>query len=81
MTEVFADTFYFIALLNPSDRAFLLAKEATANQRSVLVTTTWVLTELANTLRRGSQRIGFLNTLRSAIRSGCDHRCLGSTVV
>jgi hypothetical protein len=48
MSEIFADTFYFLALLSPSDKASQRAWSITAEQRSTLVTTAWVLTELAN---------------------------------
>lgn len=63
MREVFADTFYFIALLSPSDTAHQRARSVTAAQRSNLVTTAWVLTELANSLAKQGAREGFLNTL------------------
>jgi len=68
MNELFADTFYFLALLSPSDKASQRARAITANQRSRLVTTAWVLTELANALCKREARAGFLETLR-ALRS------------
>jgi hypothetical protein len=43
MSEIFADTFYFLALLSPSDKASQRAWSITAEQRSTLVTTAWVL--------------------------------------
>lgn len=64
MREVFADTFYFVALLSPSDQAYQSARAATANQHARLVTTAWVLTELANMLGKRESRAGFLHTLR-----------------
>lgn len=63
MKEVFADTFYFIALLSRSDAAHQRARVATKGQPSTLVTTAWVLTELANSLAKHDTRAGFLNTL------------------
>ena len=63
MKELFADTFYFIALLSPTDRAHERARTITSSQQSKLVTTLWVLTELANSLAKRDTRTGFLNTL------------------
>lgn len=68
MKDIFADTFYFLALLNPSDEAYQRARAITANQQSRLVTTAWVLTELANALCKHEVRAGFLEMLR-ALRS------------
>jgi hypothetical protein len=60
MKEVFADTFYFVALLSLSDLAHDRARRATGGQPARLVTTAWVLTELANSLSKRDTRIGFL---------------------
>lgn len=49
MTPVFADTFYFIALLSPADHAHPRAAEY-AGLVDRLVTTDWVLLELADGL-------------------------------
>jgi predicted nucleic acid-binding protein len=50
MTEVFADAFYYIALLNPADQFHAAAVRATRTLRNPLVTTRWVLTEVADAL-------------------------------
>ncbi len=50
MTEVFADAFYYIALLNPADRFHTAAIQATQNLRQPLVTTAWILMEVADAL-------------------------------
>ena len=50
MTETFADSFYYIALLNPSDRYHKAAIRATQDPAGQIVTTIWVLTELADAL-------------------------------
>ena len=50
MRSVFADTFYFIALLNPNDESHLAADQFAADRALSLVTTAWVLTELADGL-------------------------------
>lgn len=64
MKTVFADTFYFLALLNPSDRGHARAVAFTTNNAFRLVTTDWVLTELADGLARSPiGRSEFLSTL------------------
>jgi uncharacterized protein len=50
MNEVFADAFYFIALLNPADHFHTAALYATENLNRRLLTTTWVLMEVADAL-------------------------------
>ena len=50
MTAVFADTFYFLALLNEKDDQRQRAVEVSRSLRQPIVTTTWVLTELADGL-------------------------------
>lgn len=49
MTPVFADTFFFLALLNSRDRAHQKARAANLTSRSV-VTSGWILIELADHL-------------------------------
>jgi len=50
VTGVFVDSFYFIALLNPADRFHEAAKHATRSIAVPLVTTAWVLVEVADAL-------------------------------
>jgi hypothetical protein len=50
MNAYFADTYFFIALLNPHDEAHRRAVEFNASLRRRLVTTAWVVTELADGL-------------------------------
>jgi uncharacterized protein len=50
MTEVFADAFYFIALLNPTDHFHAAAVAVTDALDRRLLTTAWVLTEVADAL-------------------------------
>jgi uncharacterized protein len=60
---VFADTFYFLALLNADDVAHLRATEAARNLSGQVVTTSWVLAELANSLSKfPASRLQFLQT-------------------
>lgn len=46
--NAFADTFYFIALLNPADRFHNRAIEISRNLHGQIITTAWVMLELAN---------------------------------
>jgi hypothetical protein len=50
MTPVFADTFFFLALINPRDAAHARAVAAANTQINPLITTAWVLTEIADGL-------------------------------
>ena len=64
MKPVFADTFYFLALLNPSDQAHRKAVTFTSRNTLRLVTTDWVLTELADGLAKSPHgRTEFVSTL------------------
>lgn len=67
MTMVFADTFYYIAFLSPSDEAHQRAKEFTENYGGKMTTTEWVLTELADGLAAPVTRqrcVAFIDWLR-----------------
>jgi predicted nucleic acid-binding protein len=61
MMRVFADTFYFLALLNKHDEAHAKALEF-AHLIDKLVTTEWVLTELADGLASSRHRKMFVQT-------------------
>src|SRR5438128_1958501 len=50
MSEVFADAFYYIALLNPADQFHAAAVEATKTLTQRIATTSWVLMEVADAL-------------------------------
>ncbi|HWE02520.1 MAG TPA: PIN domain-containing protein [Tepidisphaeraceae bacterium] len=64
MRTVFADTFYFLALLSPSDQTHAKAVAFTSANTVRMVTTKWVLTEFADGLARSPRgRIEFLATL------------------
>jgi uncharacterized protein len=65
MNEIFADTFYFLALLNPADKAHQRARESSSSRHLKLVTTAWVLTELANALNTPKARSGFIDIVRT----------------
>jgi uncharacterized protein len=63
MRTVFADTFYFLAILSDRDQHHERAVEFTRSFHGRMITTTWVLTELGNQLRRGRDRERFLSFL------------------
>ena len=69
MTKVFGDTFYFLALLNKRDEAHDKAVEYAACIEQ-LVTTEWVLTELADGLASSRQREMFLKTRQELLDDG-----------
>lgn len=56
MSEVFADTFYFIALLNGNDECHAAAGAFAADRSTTIVTTAWILTELGDGLAETSGR-------------------------
>jgi uncharacterized protein len=59
MTRVFADTFYFLAILNAKDAAHDRAVALSASREAPLLTTAWVLTELADGLADSAHRQAF----------------------
>ena len=64
MKTVFADTFYFLALLNPTDQAHAKTVAFTSSNIVRMVTTGWGLTELADALASSQRgRAEFLSTL------------------
>jgi uncharacterized protein len=62
MSAVFADTFFFLAILNPSDPAHRQASDLSRSLRRPRVTTAWVLTEVGDALSRDN-RTAFLDLL------------------
>lgn len=63
MSRVFADTSYYLALVNPRDVFHPAACALTADFDGELVTTAWVITELGNFLATGSNRRVFVDLL------------------
>ena len=59
MKTVFADTYYFLALLNARDVDHARAAAFASKNRVCLVTTTWVMTELADALCASHRRATF----------------------
>ena len=56
MTTVFGDTFYFLALQNPNDKAHSKALQFTSTGGMRLVTTSFVLLEFADAMSNISRR-------------------------
>lgn len=68
MRRAFADTFYYLALLNSSDESHVRVSEFTRSLVGEIITTDWVITELANTLSGAASRmtaIDFINASRA----------------
>lgn len=59
MKPVFADTFFFLAAINPKDRAHGAALDWSDHYQGPLVTTAWVVTELADALSERRNRDTF----------------------
>ena len=68
MNAVFADTFYYLALANDRDSAHVEAVRLAHSLPVRLVTTAWVLTEVADAMASPGQRLIFLNMLEGLQR-------------
>jgi predicted nucleic acid-binding protein len=67
MKRVFADTFHFLAQLNPADEAHQKAEDFIASFEGILLTTDWVLVELADALARPPNRPRFISFYRQLL--------------
>lgn len=65
MTPVFADTYYYLAIGNPHDAGHQKAMSFAKSATQVIMTTAWVLTELADALCRTTNRSAFAQLLGS----------------
>jgi predicted nucleic acid-binding protein len=63
MKITFADTYYYLALLNPRDAAHSRAVTASQGLSGRLITTHWVLTEVADAFAAPDDRDKFLALL------------------
>ena len=77
MKAVFADTFFFLAALNPGDAAHGTAIRWSREHDRIRVTTAWVLTEVGDALARDN-REAFLSLL-GLVRSSPLFRFIGAT--
>jgi uncharacterized protein len=64
MKAVFADTSYYLALVNSLDQYHSVACRWTSTFSGTSVTTAWVITELANAMSHSENRPFFLSLLR-----------------
>ena len=64
MNAVFADSFYYIALLNPDDSAHEIAVRHTEALSTPVVTTAWVLAEVADALCLPTRRQAVVELIR-----------------
>jgi predicted nucleic acid-binding protein len=87
MRTVFADTFYFLALLNPADVTHAKAVKFTSGNTLRILTTDWVLTEFADGMAKSPRgRVEFLATLADlqadtdATIVPCDHALMAEGV-
>ncbi len=76
MNAVFADTFYFLALINDRDAAHPRALQFDAARP--LITTAWVLTEVGDALSVPENRPAFLQLLET-LQDSPDARIIGPT--
>ena len=68
MRTVFADTFFFLAQLNPKDEAHLRSVNFTSSYHDRMLTTDWVIVELGDAFAHPPNRrvfIDFFNQLQS----------------
>lgn len=59
MKPRFADTFYYLAMVNPRDQAHRLVMERAGSLLGPVVTTAWVLTEVGDALAAPAFRLVF----------------------
>ncbi|MBZ5514761.1 MAG: PIN domain-containing protein [Acidobacteriia bacterium] len=72
MNPVFADTYYFLALLHKSDAARAKAVALAERVTNPILTTAWVLTEIGDALAAPAHRPRFLQLLEAL---GADPGC------
>ena len=65
MNLIFADSFYFFALINPNDQSHNAAIQYSSLPIGPIITTAWILTELADGLSRVSDRKLFIHILHA----------------
>lgn len=68
MKNVFGDTFYYLAVVNPDDSAHERAMALSNRISGNVITTAWVLTEVADALAGPERRSAFL-ALLATLRS------------
>ena len=79
MSAVFADAFYFLARLNPADESHEQAVRVGTQETRPIVTTAWVLTEVADAMSSPANRPAFLRLLET-LKSSQDVKIIPTTV-
>jgi predicted nucleic acid-binding protein len=69
MTPVFADTFYFLAIVNPRDVAHIEAVSFAASSKRPMITTEWIIMEVADALCSVQNRPVFTRLYRNIQKS------------
>lgn len=64
MKPVFADTYYWLALINPRDQAHGQALALSQSLSGPLITTAWVLAEVGDAMRSPANRPKFIQLLQ-----------------
>ena len=70
MSVVFADTHYFLAQFNPEDQDHAKAAAFTQSFHGRMLTTDWIIVELADAFARQPNRAIFIAIYRSLLTSG-----------
>lgn len=78
MTLTFADTYYYLALLNPRDADHGKALAASSQRQGKLVTTRWVLAEVGDAMAAPQYRGRFVDLMKT-IESDADTIIIGAT--
>lgn len=65
---VFADSYYYLALINAKDEGHTKAVDFARTYRGLTVTTEWVLAEVGDALAQPNRRLAFRNLLESIRR-------------
>jgi predicted nucleic acid-binding protein len=63
MTAVFADSYYWLALINPRDAAYSEAETLSQSFDRPLVTSAWVLAEVGDAMRKSANRSIFMQLI------------------
>lgn len=64
MTTVFADSYYYLAMVNVSDEGHVKAIEFLSSFGGRLITTEWILMEVGDALSKSHDRTAFLELLQ-----------------
>src|SRR5439155_22681425 len=78
MSAVFADAFYFLGRLNPGDESHEQAVRVGTQEARPIVTTAWVLTEVADAMSSPANRPAFLRLLET-LQSSPDVKIIAAT--